>query len=530
LKRVERIPLQVAILLVFRLAFSQTASITVHPSLHTGAVSDSLFGVGVEWTENGNRIFDSTSRSNRTNVILALKPLRLSVVRFPGGILADYYHWQDGIGPLDKRPIRQHPIDGTKQENSFGTDEYIDFCRSIGAQGVITANYGTGAPSETVAWQHYFMEEKFPIRVWEIGNEIYLTEPRKNASVPGNDQRIFHRADQYARDFPQWFTQLKKADPSAWVGAIAGTWNTSGENRGWLQQISRTQTHPDFVALHDAFAPLIIRDYDYSNAGMRSAAYHAMFAGALSTADDIRNVKGTLPGTRIAITEYFPLFGAGGSQSQLLAILDQSRTLAAGLYTASLFHVFMREGVELATYNLAVSKWFGALVLDTDQGIVRSPHYFVFDLYRNFFGTKLVGVEMKSSPTFAAPQVGVPQARAAVPALDSIASIDNSGRVVLAVINRDEMSAISSTITVDDLSPGAQAEVRTLNGPAANAVNGKSLSPSTQGGSPINVHVETNAWYYKPGATYSFPAHSVTMFRWTESPAGHVGKKPNRHQ
>ena len=185
-----------------------------------------------------------------------------------------------------------------------------------------------------------------------------------------------------------------------------------------------------------------------------------MFAGALSTEDDIKNVKRTLPNTRIAITEYFPLFGAGGSQSQILNILDQSRTLAAALYTASLFHVFMKEGVEIAAYNLATSKWFGALLLDTDEGIVRSPHYFVFDLYRNFFGTKLIGVEMKSSPSFAAPQVGVPQARAAVPSLNSIASMDNSGRVVLAVINQDETSAISSTIVVDDLPPGTRAEIR----------------------------------------------------------------------
>jgi alpha-L-arabinofuranosidase len=523
--RIGRVSL-LAILVVCRLSLAQTASITVHPSIHTGTVSDLLFGAGVEWTENGNRIFDRASHSNRPDIVSALKPLRLSIVRFPGGILADYYQWQDGIGPLDKRPVRQHPVDGTKQENSFGTDEFIDFCRSIGAQGLITANYGTGKPAEAMAWQRYFIEKKFPIHIWEIGNEIYLAEPRKNASIPGNDQRIFRRADQYTMDFPQWFLPLKKADPSALVGIIAGTWNTSSENRDWLQQISRTQTHPDFVALHDAFAPLIIKKYDYNNADKRSAAYRAMFAGAISTQDDIKNVKKSLPNTRIAITEYFPLFGAGGSQSEILTILDQSRTLAAGLYTAALFHVFMNEGVEIATYNLATSKWFGALLLDTDEGIVRSPHYFVFDLYRNFFGTKLIGIEMKSSPTFAAPQVGVPQARAAVPALDSIASIDDSGRVVLAVINRDETSAISSTIVVDDQPPGTRAEIRTLNGPAANAVNGKSLSPSTQGGSLNNVQVETKEWFYKPGAAYLFPAHSVTMLRWPGSKLSPAGKKP----
>ncbi len=493
---------------------AQTASIVVHPSVSNGKVSDLLFGVGVEWTENGNRIFDPNAHSVRKDIVSVLQPLHLSVVRFPGGILADYYHWTDGIGPYNKRPERRHPIDNSNQENTFGTDEYIEFCRAIGAQGLITANYGTGTPSEAVAWQKYFATRGFSVRLWEIGNEIYLSEPREHASVPGNDERIYHSADQYARDFPQWMSYLKKADPQARVGAVAGTWNTSSQNRGWVEHIAHMGVRPDFVALHDAFAPLILHSYDFNNATKRTEAYRAMYAGALSTGDDIENVKRMLPSTPIAITEYFPLFGAGGSQSELLAILDQSRTLAASLYTASLFHVFMRDGVDIATYNLAVSKWFGALVLDTDEGVIRSPHFYVFDLYRNYFGNKLVGINTIGGVTFYAEHIGVPQARSGVPALDSIASLDDSGRLVLAVINRDSISAMPSKITVDGLPSGAQAEVKTLNGPADNAVNGRSLSPSTRGGPADSIIVKTTSWNYKPGEVYYFPPHSVTMLRW----------------
>ena len=74
-------------------------------------------------------------------------------------------------------------------------------------------------------------------------------------------------------------------------------------------------------------------------------------------------------GPRIAVTEHFPLFGAGDGD-QIRSILDQSRTLAAALYTASLLQSFIREDVFMANYNIAVSKWFGALITDSDSGLI----------------------------------------------------------------------------------------------------------------------------------------------------------------
>jgi alpha-N-arabinofuranosidase len=46
------------------------------------------------------------SRGFRNDVIAALKELKVPMVRWPGGCFADEYHWRDGIGPKDKRPVR----------------------------------------------------------------------------------------------------------------------------------------------------------------------------------------------------------------------------------------------------------------------------------------------------------------------------------------------------------------------------------------------------------------------------------------
>jgi len=44
-------------------------------------------------------------RGLRTDVVTALRELHVPVVRWPGGCFADEYHWRDGIGPRNKRPV-----------------------------------------------------------------------------------------------------------------------------------------------------------------------------------------------------------------------------------------------------------------------------------------------------------------------------------------------------------------------------------------------------------------------------------------
>ncbi len=64
-----------------------------------------------------------------------LKELGVPVLRWPGGCFADDYHWRDGIGPAEKRPKRVNIHWGNYiEDNSFGTHEFMEFCRLIGAE------------------------------------------------------------------------------------------------------------------------------------------------------------------------------------------------------------------------------------------------------------------------------------------------------------------------------------------------------------------------------------------------------------
>jgi alpha-L-arabinofuranosidase len=126
----------------------------------------------------------------RKAVVDYLKELGIPVLRWPGGCFADDYHWRDGIGPAAKRPKRVNIHWGNyTEDNSFGTHEFMEFCRLIGAEPYFAANVGTGTPQEMRDWIEYCnypkgstlsderaangSPEPFRIKYWGIGNELW---------------------------------------------------------------------------------------------------------------------------------------------------------------------------------------------------------------------------------------------------------------------------------------------------------------------------------------------------------------------
>ena len=92
----------------------------------------------------------------RTDVVEALKNIRLPVLRWPGGCFADEYHWKDGIGPREgrKRMVNTH-WGGVTEDNSFGTHEFLEFCRQVGCEPYINGNVGSGTVQEMSEWVEY---------------------------------------------------------------------------------------------------------------------------------------------------------------------------------------------------------------------------------------------------------------------------------------------------------------------------------------------------------------------------------------
>ncbi|GIG20233.1 alpha-N-arabinofuranosidase [Cellulomonas chitinilytica] len=129
-------------------------------------------------------------RGIRSDVVEALRALRIPNLRWPGGCFADDYHWRDGIGPRDQRPrmVNSHWGD-VVEDNAFGTHEFMDLCELLGAVPYVSGNVGSGSVREMSEWIEYLTraddspmaalrrengrEDPWTVPFWGIGNEAW---------------------------------------------------------------------------------------------------------------------------------------------------------------------------------------------------------------------------------------------------------------------------------------------------------------------------------------------------------------------
>lgn len=155
-----------------------------HFSEHLGRCIYGGFYVGEDNTEIPNR------QGIRTDVVQALKELKIPNLRWPGGCFADTYHWKDGVGPKSERPtIVNTWWGGVTEDNSFGTHEFLNMCEMLEAEPYLSANVGSGTVQELRDWIQYVnhdgtspmadwrrengREEPWNVKYWGVGNEAW---------------------------------------------------------------------------------------------------------------------------------------------------------------------------------------------------------------------------------------------------------------------------------------------------------------------------------------------------------------------
>ncbi|MBQ2112438.1 MAG: alpha-N-arabinofuranosidase [Bacteroidales bacterium] len=150
----------------------------------------------------------------RTDVLEALKTLKVPVMRWPGGCFADEYHWTDGIGPREDRPrMVNSNWGGTVEDNSFGTHEFLDLCEMIGCEPYISGNVGSGTVEELAKWVEYMTapdgpmaklraengrKEPWRVKYLGVGNESWGCGGNM---VPEYYSHLYRRYQTYCRNF-----------------------------------------------------------------------------------------------------------------------------------------------------------------------------------------------------------------------------------------------------------------------------------------------------------------------------------------
>ncbi|KAJ6590387.1 glycoside hydrolase family 51 protein [Mycena sp. CBHHK59/15] len=212
-------------------------SIRVDPARHVAHVDPRIYS---GFTEHMGRciyggIYDPSNKSGlsdafgfRTDVLKVLKDLKVPIVRYPGGNFVSSYRWQDGVGPKHLRPRRPELAWLTEESNQFGTDEFIQWCRTLGAEPYICLNMGTGTLEDALAWLEYCNsssntyyanmrrknghEEPYGVKYWALGNEVW--GPWQVGQMNSTD---------YSKQAYQWAKALRLLDPKIYLVSCGET-------------------------------------------------------------------------------------------------------------------------------------------------------------------------------------------------------------------------------------------------------------------------------------------------------------------
>jgi alpha-N-arabinofuranosidase len=184
-----------AALVAGRTAAAQDTRLVINADLGRDTISRHVYGQFAEHLGRG--IYDGvwfkdgdTSWHLRDDVIQALRKIQVPNIRWPGGCFADYYHWRDGLGPAAKRPRMVNTLWGNVvEDNSFGTHEYMELVKRVGAEPWVVGNVGTGTPREMAEWWEYLNHpggssladerkanghaEAYDVRRFGVGNESW---------------------------------------------------------------------------------------------------------------------------------------------------------------------------------------------------------------------------------------------------------------------------------------------------------------------------------------------------------------------
>jgi len=342
----------------------------------------------------------------RKDIIDVLRRLKVPVIRWPGGCYADDYHWQDGIGPRSQRPRRINIHWGEVVEtNEVGTQEFVRFCRLVGAEPYFCGNVGSGTVRELRDWIEYCnfpnsgeegstwaqmrardgSPEPLNVNYWGVGNENwgcggnfspedYCTEFRRYASfIRGFGKKLTVVACGPANNDIEWTDRFfRKLNKDYWVfnnidgfaahyycGA-AGT-ATEYTEEEWYRLLEKGLKMEELVgqqrAAMDAWAPtrkigLIVDEW---------GTWHPV-------------EKGTNP-----------------------AFLYQQNTIRDAIVAANTLDIFNRHADKVVMSNIAQTiNVLQAMILTQGEQMLITPTGYVYEMYAPHQGAKSLRMRLET--------------------------------------------------------------------------------------------------------------------------------------
>lgn len=198
----------------------------------------------------------SDDRGFRGDVLELVRELGPTVVRYPGGNFVSAHRWEDGVGPVDERPVRLDPAWHSVEPNRFGLHEFAGWAEAAGVEVMYAVNLGTRGIQEAADVLEYCnhpggtalserrrangADRPFGFRLWCLGNEM------------DGPWQVGHKtADEYGRLAAETARLMRMIDPGVEL-VVAGSSNMDMPTFGYWERtvLDHTAALVDHISLH----------------------------------------------------------------------------------------------------------------------------------------------------------------------------------------------------------------------------------------------------------------------------------------
>lgn len=501
MKRILFIPL--LIVFVGSTAQNLKAKIKIDAERKIGDIDKNIYG---NFTEHlGRCIYGGLYEPNSTqadangfrkDVIAATKNLGVTNVRYPGGNFVSGYHWEDGIGPRDKRPKRKDLAWGDVETNQVGTDEFLKWSSLAGVEPYMCVNMGTGSLDEARNWVEYCNApvglhysdlrarnghpEPYKVKYWGLGNEM-----------DGEWQMGHKNAEDYSKYALEAAKLMKWSDDSIKL-IVSGSSNYNDKWVDWNRTVlTSLRDHIDYISLHHYSGNYDKDHYKFMAITTRVENIIKITEGLIN---EVRTRYRMQKPIYIAFDEYNVWYRAGNEQK-----LEEHYNMQDVLVVAMYLNTFLRHANSVKMANMAQLVNVIAPMMVTGDKLWMQTIYYPLQLFsKNCHGQSL--------ETFVQCDKYDAGDYKQIPYLD-VSNIynDKTQELIINVVNRHQDKAIETTINNQFGKLSGKAIVNEINSAHLNDEN----TVNEQKVKAVEKTINTTGDNF----TYTFPPHSFTQLR-----------------
>jgi len=408
----------------------------------------------------------------RKDVLEALGKLRFTAMRYPGGNFVSGYHWQDAVGPKDKRPTVRDLAWQSLEPNQFGPNEFMDVARQLEWTPMLSVNLGTGTPEEARNWLEYCnieggskwadlrrehgWEQPHNVKLWCLGNE--MDGPWQIGHVP---------AEQYAINAQQAARMMKMCDPQVELvvcGSCAPELPTYLE---WDRKVlEHCRDDVEYLSLHRYVGN---REDDTEGFLAVTNSIDEQIEATNAVCQAVHHTKKTRRRVFLSFDEWNIWYRAregahlDGNGKFAPHLLEERYNLEDALVAAGFLNSFIRHADSVKIANLAQIVNVIAPILTRGNELLRQSLFYTLEMYAHRREGTALQVRVEG-PTYATKKHGTASY------LDASAILDGDKLHVFAV-NRNLSDSMDLTVAVADATIFSFLSGQFLTGKDAKATN-----------------------------------------------------------